>query len=580
MSLFRIYVDGQLFYHPGISRLAVSEAKLTEDAENIDSFTLSAPHDHPYLALIKPMASVIVCKKGSQTVFEGRALDDGSDFYNTHTWTCESALSYLRDSLQPPYEYSGTLRGLLEKFIAVHNASVETKKQFTLGNITVTDKNDYIAYSNSEYSSTLEAIRDKLIKTHGGYLMVRYEGETKYLDYLAEFSERSVQTVAYGKNLTDVKITRDHTERVTALIPLGAKVKKTDEDGNETETEERVSITSVNDGKNYVFDKATVDEIGWIWATEIWDDVTLPANLLTKAKTRIADLSQGITSMELTIVDESDTGADIGGIHARQYVDCESRPHGIKGRYPCISKTVDYLDPSGNTITIGASGVRLTSISVKQEENTSALENDLIGKTTEIKESAAKSESASAAASEAKREAAEAKAETGSIRENVSALQESVTECYSEISKTSEEISMEVRKDYISRTEMALIQQDFQTSITQSSSEIRMDFTKSSDEIKNQVAYNQSLLEEYIRFKGALIELGKIGNAFTAELSNDQLAFKENGQTIAFISNQSLVITNAEIRYKLSLGNESRGWFDFIPRSSGNLSIKWRGPST
>ena len=106
------------------------------------------------------------------------------------------------------------------------------------------------------------------------------------------------------------------------------------------------------------------------------------------------------------------------------------------------------------------------------------------------------------------------------------------------------------------------------------------DFGAVTDEIKNNVASNQELLEEYIRFKGALIELGKVGNAFTAELSNNELAFKENGQKIAYISNQSLVITNAEIRNKLSLGNDSRGWFDFIPRTNGNLSIKWRGPAS
>jgi len=107
-----------------------------------------------------------------------------------------------------------------------------------------------------------------------------------------------------------------------------------------------------------------------------------------------------------------------------------------------------------------------------------------------------------------------------------------------------------------------------------------MDFTQIADEIKDNIAYNQELLEEYIRFRGALIELGKVGNAFTAELSNNELAFKENGQKIAYISNQSLVITNAEIRNKLSLGNETRGWFDLIPRANGNLSIKWRGPAT
>ena len=162
--------------------------------------------------------------------------------------------------------------------------------------------------------------------------------------------------------------------------------------------------------------------------------------------------------------------------------------------------------------------------------------------------------------------------------EDISALRVNVRECYSEITKTSEQINLAVREEYISRTEMEAIQRDFETSITQNSTEIRMNFTRTTDEIKGTVATNQALLEEYIRFKGALIELGKVGNAFTAELSNEELVFKENGQKIAYISNQSLVITNAEIRNKLSLGNESRGWFDFIPRTNGNLSIKWRDP--
>lgn len=145
--------------------------------------------------------------------------------------------------------------------------------------------------------------------------------------------------------------------------------------------------------------------------------------------------------------------------------------------------------------------------------------------------------------------------------EDVAALKVNVQECYTEITKTSEQIQSSVRETYISKSEMETIQQDFQTSITESSTEIRMDFQSSLDVVSGQVSENQALLEEYIRFRGALIELGKVGNAFTAELSNEQLAFKENGQTIAYISNQSLVITNAEIRNKLSLGNEDRGWF-------------------
>lgn len=549
MSIFRVFVDGQLFYHPQLSQLAITKAQVQEDVENIDSLTLAAPFNHPYLSIIKPMASTIVCKKDGRMVFEGRALDEGRDFYNTHTWTCESCLAYLKDSIQPPYDYSGTLKGLLEYFLSEHNKNVEDKKKFTVGNVTVTDDNDYVHYSSSEYSVTLDAIKAKLMNTHGGYLMVRYTDSGKVLDYLADFNEHSVQTVEFGKNLLDVKVTKDHAERATAFIPLGAKIMSTDSEGNEVETDERVDITSVNDGKNYIYNDAAVNEIGWIWTSEIWEDVTIPGNLLRKANSRLLELIKGITSMELTIVDESDTGADIGDIHAREYVECLSPPHGIDGRYLCIAKTTDYLNPAGNTITIGASGVKLTSTSVRQEQSISALEGDIIGNARQL-------------------------------NENISALLVELHECYSEITKTSEQINMAVREEYITRTELEEIQRDFETIITQNSTEIRMDFTQVTDSIKGEVAVNQQLLEEYIRFRGALIELGKVGNAFTAELSNEELAFKENGQKIAYISNQILVITNAEIRNKLSLGNESRGWFDFIPRTNGNLSIKWREPTS
>jgi hypothetical protein len=569
MSIFRIYVDGALFYHPSLSQLAITQAQVSEDAENIDSLTLSAPYSHPYLSAIKPMASVILCKKGDTTVFVGRALDDGSDFYNTHTWTCESCLAYLKDTVQPPFDYKGSLSGLLEQFITVHNDAVEDQKKFVIGNITVTDDNDYVSYSNSEYSVTMDALKSKLIDTHGGYLQVRYDGDTKYLDYLADFNTTSVQTVEFGKNLLDVKITRDHTERATALIPQGAVITETDDEGNEVETDSRVDITSVNDGKNYICDETAVAEIGWIWTSETWEAVTQPSNLLRKAKARLAELVQGITSMELSIVDESDAGADIGDIRARMYVKCYSKPHGIDGTYLCLSRTRDYLNPSGNTITIGASGVKLTSTSAQQGKNLTALEDDLLGQTSKIEIAVSKAESASQAASDALDKAS-------GFSDDISALQVNVRECYSEITKTSEQINSTVRETYATKSELETIQQDFQTSITESSTEIRMDFTSRVDTVSNQVATNQALLEEYIRFKGALIELGKVGNSFTAELSNEELAFKEDGQTIAYISNQSLVITNAEIRYKLSLGTEDRGWFDFIPRTTGNLSIVWR----
>ena len=565
MNTFRIYADGEIFYHPSISTLSVTAAQVKEDAENIDNLTLSAPFNHPYIERIKPMATEIVCMKGERVVFSGRALDDGTDLYNTHTWTCESALAYLKDSLQEPFDYQGDISGLLSLFISRHNESVEEKKRFNLGEITVTDNNDYIHYSSADYIVTLDAINDKLVKTHGGYLRIRYENGEKILDYLSDFSEYSLQSVEFGKNLLDVKITRDHTERVTALIPYGAEIEDEESEENTAESEpdtdntsesaarKRVDITSVNDDKLYICDEDAIAEIGWIWKTIVWDDVTDAYNLLRKAEARLAELKSGIVSMELTIIDESDADAETSDIHAGEYVYCRSEPHGIDGKYLCLSKTTDFLNPANNSLSIGASDVNLTSSSAKQSRNLTELENEITGYAEEIEK-------------------------IPTLTGDVSALTESIHECHSEISKSAGDISLMVSEKYISKSELEEIQKDFQTSITQGSSEIRMDFTQITNEIKNTNAENKALLEEYIRFKGALIELGKIGNIFTAELSNEDLSFKQNGQRIAYISNQQLVITNAEIRNKLSLGNAVRGWFDFIPRSTGNLSVKWKDP--
>lgn len=66
------------------------------------------------------------------------------------------------------------------------------------------------------------------------------------------------------------------------------------------------------------------------------------------------------------------------------YVECNSKPHGINGTYLVVSRSRDYLNPAGNTITIGASGVTLTATATKQNKNIEILEDDLFGQTSRI----------------------------------------------------------------------------------------------------------------------------------------------------------------------------------------------------
>ena len=147
----------------------------------------------------------------------------------------------------------------------------------------------------------------------------------------------------------------------------------------------------------------------------------------------------------------------------------------------------------------------------------------------------------------------------------------SITSTVSETKKVVEQLG----ENTVKTDEYNTYVQTVQSTIEQLNNQIEFRFVNAIDRaeaIEEVVNENQSVLEEYIRFSGALIELGRVGNDFTAELSNTQLAFKQNGTAIAYISNNKLYITDAEIKNKLTIGK-----FAFIPRSNGNLSFKWIG---
>lgn len=110
------------------------------------------------------------------------------------------------------------------------------------------------------------------------------------------------------------------------------------------------------------------------------------------------------------------------------------------------------------------------------------------------------------------------------------------------------------------------------TQFTQTSSSFEMRFnsvTDLVDQAKNIENEHYDELHEYIRFDGAKIILGKEGNKYTAELTNEKLAFKQDGAEVAYISNNELHITRANIVNSLDLGN-----FQYVPRNNGSLSFK------
>lgn len=533
--MIQMFYNGALLYDLRNPSYVLDGPKCELEVNKTGSLSFRIAPTHPLYGSLQKLRSEITIYQDGEWLAAFRILNVELDFNNMKTVSCEGELSYLLDSIQRSVEYNNiSVPDYFAALIANHNADVDTGKQFKVGNITVSDANGSL-YRCSSFESTWDTIQNQLLDKLGGYVRTYRKEGIRLIDYITDYGNINTQVFHFGENIFD--LTRDIRceDIATVLIPLGAK---------DEETEECLTIMPVNDGLDYIEDTEAIADYGRIIKTIEFNDISDASDLLKKGYEQLAEWKHPVITLTLTAIDLHLIDVSIERIKIGDSIRVISEPHGLD-EYMMVKKlSLDFQHPENSKITLGTTRKTLNAVITSDKKE--AWANIL---TTQQ-----------------------------SLKETLSSVKVTVQECYSEISKTAEEIKSTISEEYLSKSELETIQQDFQSSITQNSSEVRMDFVTITNDIINTVSANQTLLEEYIRFKGALIELGKVGNAFTAELSNEELAFKENSQRIAYISNQQLVITNAEILNKLSLGNGSRGWFDFIPRTSGNLSIKWRDP--
>ncbi|MCD8126186.1 MAG: phage tail protein [Clostridiales bacterium] len=296
----------------------------------------------------------------------GRAITRQEDFYKTGTLTCEGVLAYLYDTYYPPFEFSGSPTDFLSAVLDNHNAQVEERKQLQLGNVTVEDNNDYISRSSIEYNRTLTVLTDKLINDSlGGYFRVRIVDGVKYLDYLSSYGTTATQPVEFGVNLLDIAQNVEYSDLATVILPLGAKLE--DSDGNQTD--EYLTISSVNGGSIYYADEDAVEEYGWIVVCNIWEDVTEASNLLTKAKSYLAQVTSAVSSFEVSAVDLALVSAEYDYINLGDYVLIQSDPHGINQYVELTAMDIDLLDPANDTLTFGADSASLTDSQRSSDRN-------------------------------------------------------------------------------------------------------------------------------------------------------------------------------------------------------------------
>lgn len=325
---------------------------------------------HPYYGKIHSLSSELFVYEDGVEIFRGRSTTPEEGFNRTHQITCESDLAYLCDSIVHPFDFQGSIVEFLTQVLNSHNAQVEARKRYLLGRVNVVDSNNYINRSSSDYSNSLDCLRDKLVKTHGGYLRTRYEDGKRYLDYLTDGGGINDQVIRYGVNLADYSKTQDATKLFTALIPIGADLETTSSDGESITT--AVDITSVNGGKDFIYDEDAVRKYGWIFQQHKWEDVTLPENLIKKARAYLEQSIYLSDVLKLTAVDLANVDVDIKRLKTGYWTKVISRPHGVDVLYILEERTRYLQEPGKDTISLGGTVATLSRSTAKSQKELSA----------------------------------------------------------------------------------------------------------------------------------------------------------------------------------------------------------------
>lgn len=156
----------------------------------------------------------------------------------------------------------------------------------------------------------------------------------------------------------------------------------------------------------------------------------------------------------------------------------------------------------------------------------------------------------------------------------------------SKITQQAESITSQISEAYATKNEVNGLEDRVESKIVQTSTNITDNFNKSftylSDDISTvggNVKEFISELDVYIR-RGELepdiygIEIGRSDSLIKARFTNDRLSFYQGTSEVAYISQNNLYITRAEVLDYLKIGNTSQGFFIFDTTENG-LEVKW-----
>lgn len=531
--MIQIFTDGVLTYDSRLEEYDLQGLTITTGINKGGTAEIAMPPGHPAYESYIGYRSVVEIYRDNVLQFRGRALYPADDFNNIRTIICEGELCFFQDAVARPYLYQDTPANVFTVLVETYNAQVETFKQFRVGVVTATDPNDYIRLE-SENAETVQAALNKLLGRVGGCIVFTTDATdgARVVNWYDAPNTRSGQVIEFGENLLNFSRTGANTNLITGVIPYGAL--------NE-QTGQRLTIETVNDGKDYIVDDAAVAIRGTIMTTATWDDVREPLNLLRKAQQLLEERRFIVTSLELTALDLSYLDKDIDSYQVGDTIRVLSKPHGVDEDFQLTERTEDLMNPAGSTIVLGKDLHTLTDA-------------DVAGNTEGLSE-----------LQKTRREI-----ETNYTLNIAAAVKETERILSTLIEQTEEKIRLEVSETYTTNDNL---EASISTSMTQLADSFNFVFSElqaTVDEANAETTEHFTEIYKYITFENGAIKLGASDNEVTLTVQNDKIVFHRNGQQFGWWDGVDFHTGNIviEVTERAQFGN-----FAFVPRSNGSLSL-------
>lgn len=558
--MYQITYDHYILYDP---RFATAEDKLVITEPDVYlavgkagemSFVLQP--DHPYLDRLQRMQGVVSLLDDGVPVYRGRITKDNATYYGSRKITTEGLMACLNDSVMPPFSFPGDVEedeeyqtaaasgNVVEYFfrwvLARHNAQVSEAQQIKPGVCTVTDSNNYIARSSTEYLPTMEVLTTRLPKSAlGGHLLIRYEADGNYLDYYADLPLTNTQRVEYAANLLDIVSERDGTEIYTSILPVG-------KDGLTIADIADGDLTDdlVKDGLT-VYSRSGVATYGRINRYVRWDDVTVAANLLAKAKASVS--SAGLATQESITVQAVDLGWQDSVQHFRvgRMTLLVSTPHGYNAAYALMELQPDILSPGNTRITLGATRQTYTGAQIDTDRET---KEDMDRQREEIK--------------------SEMREET---RQQLNQVTESTTQQITDVQQSLNSIILAALQNYVETGEFGSYKEEMSSKLELLADQLNLTLTNITERIEDVNGDLQSKYSEVtkaFRFTADGLIIGESGNEILLRLDNDVMQFVRNNTPELMLTSAGVEAHQVKVTI-LIIGNVA-----FMVDGSGDVVVK------